>query len=964
MNWFPLFVVLALWFMSNTRVSQSLHIHHIASMNTLTDSALLVKQSASAGFMTSMLNNFPNLTYNVSKTNNENFLVIQKTLEAIQHVQNINDTSIILGPSFTEPATITIDTLRANKYNDTSAFLLMTGDAIRTLKKTFSALSTVDLRTEIMVQMLQAFQWRHIDVLHINNQFGLDFYNSLLRAVNNKNITLLSFTFQNEKDLEVSLRSIELSKRRVVILVTGIQFAAQSLKLINSLDAFNDEYVWLVDGVFNYNQSQLPNNWFQFAPTGYTNQTKYDEISNLYTSLYSQTSAWFPSASSGLISQTLWGYTLGEYLTMVLNSGPLKSFSSVFGEVEQLNGFLNTGHTITQPKLGSFVLYPPDSIQNGNLTLPILQNFYVNNNDSFSFVLDSCGTTLQYRTQDGVCLHCPDNTFNFFGDGLETCFPCSSGDTISADGAKCVNLEDGEGLTSTEITVILLSVLIPTALMVIGYLIYKRYKFLQVENEIIKTNYENQSRFVDFLCHEIRNPLNIVFSYLQFSIDSLKDPEKDEFDPHQLLSELEKCIFSCEHAIDILNNVLSVSKIQNNDVITKLETFDVLDTINHVLKMLDHTKNENVVVKTIVDGIHVRLDDTKAIKNVMADRRMIKQIMLNLIINAFKFTHDGFVEVSVIENSTMGTVISVLDTGIGLNKHAFNYVMNPGVTTYNGKGNGIGIYVVHEYLKCMNSKLMVQSPLPNGLQGSMFQFALKLSDSQQKYQNQPQLNIDEIQSSRSNSSFSNNDSPKEVVLEMKKINQFVSLSDMTLTSESPTVKIIQQVSSHNNDEKNVNDNIHTLLFEKKSKPLRKLSILVVDDSSLNVNIIIRTLKKFIKKEGGYDCTFVTGYSLKDIQTRLLALETYDMVIFDQNLQSNQTVTMKTVNDEDRVIHVGSEMLQYMKELPKYKSVAGVIYSGSVQQQDLELYRSHGADFVLKKPLQLTNRFKEFFRKNL
>ena len=923
----------------------ALHIHQIASMNSSTDSTLFVKHSASAGFMTSMLTNFPNLTHNVSNTNNEDFLVIQKTIEAIEHIRSVNESSLLIGPSFTEPATICINTLRANMYNDTSAFLLMTGDAIHDLHPTYSALSTIDLRTKLMVQMLDAFHWEHIDILHINNQFGSDYYDSLIRSIGDKNISVLSSAFQNEEGLQVSLRSVGLSKRRIVILVTGIQFAAKSLEFINTLGIFNNEYVWLVDGVFQYNQSQLPVNWFQFAPTGYTNQTKYDEVNTLYQSLYTQTSAIFPFASSAMIPQTLWGFTLGEYLTNLINGASVVNFQSVFGLIEESTGFLNTGHTIQQPKLGKSTLYNPTSIISDDLNNSIRSNFSVLNNYSFAFVLDSCGTPLQFRQTNGVCVDCPTNEFNFFGDGQDMCFPCANGDTISVDGMKCVNLEDGEGVSTTVIIIILLSTLIPALLALLAFLAYKRYKLLQVENQLIKTNYENQIRFVDFLCHEIRNPLNIVFSYLQFSIDSLKDTD-EEFNPHQILTELEKCVFSCEHAIDILNNVLSVSKIQNNDVITKLEKFDILQTIAHVLKMLDHTKNENVQVKTIVDGMYVDLHNTNYIREILADQRMIKQILLNLIINAFKFTTNGFVEISVNENSRMGTVVSVTDTGIGLSDHAYKYVMNPEANTYNGKGNGIGLYVVHEYLKCLGSKLVVQSPLPNGLQGSMFQFSMKLFDSKVKYNNPAELNINEMQSSRSSSSFSNNESPKDVVLEMKEV--------LKQGEESPRIEqiIVEDV-----------DDVPNLIYssETKTPEVKTLHILVVDDSSLNVKIIIRTLTKFFKKESEYKVKFVKGYSLKDIQGRIQALEHYDMVIFDQNLQSNQTVTMKSIPGEEEVISVGSEMLRHMKKLPLYKDTVGIIYSGSVQQTDLELYKSHGADYVLKKPLQITEKFKQFIR---
>lgn len=939
MNWFILsslsFSLLIL--LLTTSHTTSLHIHHVSSMNASTDSALFVKQSASAGFMTSMLRNFQNLTYNVSNTNNENFLVIQKTEEAIERIKFVDDVSILLGPSFTEPATTAIETLRANNYMNTSAFILMTGEAVLDLETTYSALSTIDLRTQLIVQMLAAFGWRYIDVLYLNNQFGVDYYNSLLRSIGTRDIDVLSSTFQTQEDLEISLRSMELSKRRIVVLVTGIQFASASLDIIDSLDIFNDEYIWFVDGVFEYNLSQLPLNWFQFSPTTYTNQSKYDEIETAYTLFSSETSTMFPFASAGLISQTLWGYTLGEYLTAFLRGDNVSTFDSVFGIIQESFGYLNTGHIITQPRRNTSIFFAPEEITKDNLTFKIVQNFYVENNLSFAFVRDSCGTAFQYRDDSGVCMPCAPDTYNFAGDAKEECFPCSSGDTVSADGKTCVTLDDGSGLSDTEIIVVLLSTLVPLTLFIVGYIVYKRYRLLRVENEIIKSNYDDQNRFVDFLCHEIRNPMNIVYSYLRFTIESLIDPEED-FEPEQILTELKKCIFSCEHAIDILNNVLSVSKIKKNDVIIKLETFDLLDTIGHVLRMLDHIKNDNVSVKTIVNGNMVHLENVRDPIMVQADQRMIKQVMLNLIINAFKFTTNGYVEVSVSENKEMGTVITVSDTGVGLSSDAYKYVMNPDQNTYKGKGNGIGLYVVHEYLKCMNSKLFVQSPLPSGLQGSMFQFSLKISDSNQKYDNQTELKIEAMKPSRSNSSFSQNESPKDIRIEMKQITRPLKSETAELETDDLSVNVV----------------------DEHKKSTKKLKVLVVDDSSLNVKIIIRSLKKFLKKEFMQECNFTKGYSLKDIRARVMNQENFDFVVFDQNLQSNKTVTMAGLNNEDIVIHTGSEMIHYMKTLPVYQNLVCIIYSGSVQEADLTLYKSHGVDFVINKPLQITDKFKSFF----
>jgi PAS domain S-box-containing protein len=164
-----------------------------------------------------------------------------------------------------------------------------------------------------------------------------------------------------------------------------------------------------------------------------------------------------------------------------------------------------------------------------------------------------------------------------------------------------------------------------------------------------------KSEFVATMSHEFRTPLNAIIGFSEMIIDEIMgatgNPKYIEYahDIHE----------SGEHLLDLINDILDISKIEAR----KLElTEEVIDISRVVRSSITLTKR-----RAMENGIELTADVMDDIPPIRADERKLKQIVVNLLSNAVKFTPDGGrVIVSVEASYRGGIVISVADTGIGI----------------------------------------------------------------------------------------------------------------------------------------------------------------------------------------------------------------------------------------------------------------------------------------------------------
>ncbi len=229
-----------------------------------------------------------------------------------------------------------------------------------------------------------------------------------------------------------------------------------------------------------------------------------------------------------------------------------------------------------------------------------------------------------------------------------------------------------------------------------------------------------KSDFLAMMSHEIRTPLNGVIGFLDLLSKTQLDIEQNFF-----VQKIENCSNTLMH---LLNDILDISKIEAEKLELFYETCNLKKLIEESLDTIRYTLDKKKIA--------LRFDFSNEIDDrYYLDIIRLKQILINLLSNAAKFTNKGTitlkVELSLQENEMFHFIFSVQDTGKGISSenqiHIFDaFKQEDNSTTRNFGGTGLGLSISNKLLFLMNSKLNLVSQ--EGV-GSKFYFELKLQKS-------------------------------------------------------------------------------------------------------------------------------------------------------------------------------------------------------------------------------------------
>ena len=226
-----------------------------------------------------------------------------------------------------------------------------------------------------------------------------------------------------------------------------------------------------------------------------------------------------------------------------------------------------------------------------------------------------------------------------------------------------------------------------------------------------KANAANQtkSQFLANMSHELRTPLNAIIGLTEMLKEDAADDGLDDFE-----EPLDRVFNAGKHLLTLINDVLDLSKIEAGRVELFNETFELKQVLDDVVKTSSTlaSKNKNELV----------LEYNADIDFVTADQTRLKQVVLNLISNACKFTEKGIVTVSIDKiNQKGGDLISidVSDTGIGMSEEQMAKLFNSFVqadssTTRKYGGTGLGLTISKQLAILMGGDVIVNSELGNG----------------------------------------------------------------------------------------------------------------------------------------------------------------------------------------------------------------------------------------------------------
>jgi len=215
-----------------------------------------------------------------------------------------------------------------------------------------------------------------------------------------------------------------------------------------------------------------------------------------------------------------------------------------------------------------------------------------------------------------------------------------------------------------------------------------------------------KSLFLANVSHELRTPLNAIIGYSEMLHDELAD--QGEVDREQFRYDLDKIILSGRQLLNLINDILDLSKIETGKMELHCEEFPPGEILGQVCDALTPLLRENNNV--------LQSDDFSELPLLYNDSSKFRQIFTNLLSNACKFTRDGTITVSArqIPGREGWLEFAVSDTGIGMDEEqqakVFDaFVQADASTSANYGGTGLGLAICRDYCSLMGGSISVES---------------------------------------------------------------------------------------------------------------------------------------------------------------------------------------------------------------------------------------------------------------
>jgi signal transduction histidine kinase len=226
---------------------------------------------------------------------------------------------------------------------------------------------------------------------------------------------------------------------------------------------------------------------------------------------------------------------------------------------------------------------------------------------------------------------------------------------------------------------------------------------------------QHKSEFLANMSHELRTPLNAIIGFSEVLSERMFGDLNEKQDEY-----LKDIYASGQHLLSLINDILDLSKIEAGRMELELTEFDLPTVIENALTLVRGRAGRRSI------ALHQEVD--QRLGQIRGDERKIKQVLLNLLSNALKFTPEGGrveVRASVVDGRAE---ISVTDTGVGIapedQEAVFEEFRQVGTTDKKIEGTGLGLTLSRKFIELHGGRIWVKSQV--GV-GSTFTFTLPLT---------------------------------------------------------------------------------------------------------------------------------------------------------------------------------------------------------------------------------------------
>jgi len=269
----------------------------------------------------------------------------------------------------------------------------------------------------------------------------------------------------------------------------------------------------------------------------------------------------------------------------------------------------------------------------------------------------------------------------------------------------------------------------------------RAYAELQRTAEQLKEVDRLKSQFLANMSHELRTPLNSIIGFSRVILKGIDGPLTD-----MQRTDLQAVYDGGQHLLGLINDILDISKIEAGKMELTIEDVNLTDIIKGVMSTaIALVKDKPVELQQLVPS---------DLPTIRGDARRIRQVLLNLVSNAAKFTEQGFIRVEA-EAYPTEVLISVADSGIGIPPDKMTMIFEPftqadASTTRRAGGTGLGLSISKRFTEIHGGRIWVESEVGAG---STFHVAFPLKSPTELFE---EIELEELEAEQ--------DGEKRVVL--------------------------------------------------------------------------------------------------------------------------------------------------------------------------------------------------------